>query len=82
MDEEKLDPRDKLYKTIEKLLISSLSFVAALAWNSAFQKFFERNKLLNTGGPWIYAVSITIITIMLLFGINKLDIFYLNLKTK
>ena len=75
MDEEKLDPNQNIYKNIKTLIISALTFVAALAWNSAFQNFFERNKLLNKGGPWIYACAITIITLLSLFGINKLDIF-------
>ena len=75
MDEEKLDPNQNIYKNIKTLIISALTFVSALAWNSAFQNFFERNKLLNKGGPWIYAFAITIITLLSLFSINKLDIF-------
>ena len=75
MDEERVDSNIKFYKNLEKIMISALSFVSALAWNSAFQNFFERNKLLNKGGPWIYAIGVTIITLLLIFGINKLDIF-------
>lgn len=75
MDEEKLDPNQNLYKNIKTLIISALTFVSALAWNSAFQNFFERNKLLNKGGPWIYASSVTIITLLLLLGIHRLDNF-------
>ena len=75
MEEEKLDPNQNIYKNIKTLIISALTFVSALAWNSAFQKFFERNKLLNKGGPWIYASAVTIITLLLLLGINRLDTF-------
>lgn len=75
MDEEKLDSNQNIYKNIKTLIISALTFVSALAWNSAFQNFFERNKLLNKGGPWIYASAVTIVTLLLLLGINKLDNF-------
>ena len=75
MEEEKLDPNQNIYKNIKTLIISALTFVSALAWNSAFQNFFERNKLLNKGGPWIYASVVTIITLLLLLGINRLDTF-------
>ena len=75
MDKEKLDPNQNLYKNIKTLIISALTFVSALAWNSAFQNFFERNKLLNKGGPWIYASAVTIITLLLLLGIHRLDNF-------
>ena len=75
MDEEKLDPNQNLYKNIKTLIISALTFVSALAWNSAFQNFFERNKLLNKGCPWIYASAVTIITLLLLLGIHRLDNF-------
>jgi len=58
---------DKVYY----LIITSLSLVAALAWNSAFQNFFEKNKYLNRG-PWIYAVLITGIVIGLIIGFTKI----------
>ena len=47
----------------EALIIASLSFVAALAWNAAFQNLFASTPLLNKGGPWIYAVAVTLIGI-------------------
>ena len=47
MDEEKLDSNANFIKNVEKILISALSFVSALAWNSAFQNLFERNKFLK-----------------------------------
>ena len=44
-------------------IIPSLGFVIALAWNSAFQKFFKNSTLLNSQGPWIYAIFVTVIII-------------------
>lgn len=59
---------DKVYY----LIVTSLSLVAALAWNSAFQNFFEKNKYLNNKGPWIYAILVTGITIGLIIGFTKI----------
>lgn len=59
---------DKIYY----LIVTALSLVTALAWNSAFQKFFENNKYLNKRGPWIYAILITGITIGLIVGFTKI----------
>jgi hypothetical protein len=42
-------------------MITALGLVVALAWNSAFQKYFEKNEYLNEQGPWIYAFAVTAI---------------------
>ena len=50
--------------TFQILLITSLSFVTALAWNSAFQNLFERIPFLKRGGPWVYAILLTLMVIV------------------
>jgi len=60
------------------VIITSLSFVSALAWNSAFQNYFEKNNLLNKGGPWIYAISVTLIIIIIVFIFNKINLYFLS----
>lgn len=55
---------------IIKLIISSFGFITALAWNDAFQNFFKKNKYLNSYGPWVYAIIITIITVLILTKIR------------
>ena len=50
--------------TFQTLLITSLSFVTALAWNSAFQNSFERIPFLKVGGPWVYAILLTLMVII------------------
>ena len=57
-------------KEISKLIITALGFVTALAWNDAFQNFFKKNKYLNSYGPWVYAIIITIITVLILTKIR------------
>jgi len=65
--------RDKyLTETIEeitKLIIGSLTFVSALAWNEAFKDYFSKNKFFKGKGLMVYAglislFSVTIIIIM------------------
>ena len=51
-------------------LIGASSFIVALAWNSAFQKYFENSKLLRSKGPWIYAIYITFLITTLIFIIK------------
>lgn len=48
-------------------IIGSLSLIMALAWNSAFQNWFDQNEMLHRGGPWIYAILVTIIIITVIF---------------
>ena len=51
-------------------LIGASSFIVALAWNSAFQKYFEHSKFLRSKGPWIYAISITFLITIIMFIIK------------
>ena len=55
------------------LIVAALTLVAAMAWNSAFQGMFkgpcgEKDAgilcKLSAWGPWVYAVLITIITVI------------------
>lgn len=67
-------------KKLTTIIITSLSLVSALAWDSAFQNFFKKNKLINKGGPWLYAIIVTILTVgAISFMENN---FYLNLRTR
>jgi hypothetical protein len=46
------------------LITGALGLVAALAWNSAIQKWFESHPLLAAGGPWLYAFVVTLIAVL------------------
>lgn len=48
------------------LLTGGLTFVAALAWNDAFQNFFNNHPLIKAKGIWIYAIIVTIIAVALI----------------
>tara|TARA_Y100000389_G_scaffold17938_1_gene15633 strand:- start:159 stop:446 length:288 start_codon:yes stop_codon:yes gene_type:complete len=52
-------------------IIPSLALVIALAWNSAFQKFFKSHKLLTSYGPWVYAILVTTVIIGIIQILEK-----------
>ena len=64
-------------KFIGKQLLITMSFIFALAWNDAFKNFFKRIPHLQKYGPWIYALSITLILVIfvhiMIFFLKKLD---------
>ena len=52
-------------------IIPSLGLVIALAWNSAFQRFFKANQYLNSSGPRLYAILVTTIIIYIINFLEK-----------
>ena len=71
-----------------QFMITSLGFVAALSWNSAFQKHFEQSKYLKKIGPGIYAFVVTLLIFVVISTLNfiksnyekQMDINSKNLK--
>jgi hypothetical protein len=55
------------------MFISAVSLSAALAWNSAFQSYFDSREELKQKGPWFYALFITIIGVILVFMATKAE---------
>jgi hypothetical protein len=51
----------------KKAIIGSLSLIMALAWNSAFQNWFDNNETLHKGGPWAYAIIVTTLIISIIY---------------
>lgn len=47
-------------------VIPALGLVTALAWDSAFQKYFEQNEELKKYGPWVYAIIVTLIILIVI----------------
>ena len=76
MSNSKSNPAKLFISDYLEYLVGAASFIVALAWNSAFQKYFETSKFLQSKGPWIYAITITFIvtlSVILIKGIkNKL----------
>lgn len=71
--------------TTFKLLTSALTLVSALAWNDAIKGIFEmfkEDQYLKQAGMWapfLYAILVTFITVII---INKLNKFQDNIKQK
>ena len=43
---------------------SALTLVVALAWNTAFKAYFDSKPELRVYGPWVYAVTVTVIALV------------------
>ena len=57
-------------RELSKLIIGALTFVSALAWNEAFSDYFKSNKYLKGKGLWYYALSISIISAIMITSIT------------
>ena len=74
-----LDDSKESVSTTFKLVISALTLVSALAWNDAIKGIFEllkENELLKATGflaPFLYALIVTLITILIINKITKID---------
>ena len=61
----------EIIEKMSALITAAFGLVAALAWNTAIQTWFVEN-LQNTGGPWIYAIIITIIAVIMTIWIGRI----------
>ena len=66
---------------VSALLTAAFGLVAALAWNDAIKALFKgpcgaENAgtlcKLSTGGPWVYAIFVTIIAVIVTIQMGKL----------
>ena len=51
---------------------SSLALIVALAWNEAFKELFDSREELKQYGPWVYAILITVIALMVMNVLLKM----------
>ncbi len=72
----------EVVEKIATLIIAAFSLVAALAWNDAIKALFvgpckSENAgvlcALSSGGPWAYAVSVTILAVIATIWISKIS---------
>jgi len=50
---------------IAALITAAFGLVAALAWNEAIKNWFAEQESLSSAGPWVYAIIITIIAVIM-----------------
>ncbi len=56
---------------LAELVTTAFGLVAALAWNSAIQGFFEQQETLKAGGPFVYAVIVTLVAVLATVWIGR-----------
>jgi uncharacterized membrane protein len=49
---------------LANLVTTAFGLVAALAWNEAIQSWFKSQEMLTAGGPWLYAVLVSVIAVL------------------
>lgn len=67
--------RNEVIEKLAVLITTAFGLVAALAWNDAIKSLFiEGGSLyfLAKGGPWIYAILVTIIAILVSIWIGNI----------
>jgi len=45
-------------------IVSAITYATSQAWNSAFQSFFQSRMDLKKYGPWIYAIVLTMMAVV------------------
>ncbi|MFA4886656.1 MAG: DUF5654 family protein [Candidatus Nanoarchaeia archaeon] len=61
----------EVVEKLNTLITAGFGLVAALAWNTAIQSWFERQKVLKIGGPLIYAVFVTVIAVLITIWMGR-----------
>ena len=71
----------EVVQSISALVIAAFGLIAALAWNDAIKALFNgpcgsegAGALckLSAGGPWVYAIVVTIIAVFVTIWVGKL----------
>ena len=74
--------KKEIKEKVTALIIAAFGLVAALAWNDAIKSLFvgpcgsENAGLLcfiSSGGPWIYAVIVTIIAVIVTIQVARIS---------
>jgi len=63
-------------RLIALLVTAAFGLIAALAWNDAIRTLFAEGGSLHSvagGGPWIYAIIVTIIAVMAAIWIGRVE---------
>jgi len=67
--------KKEFLKQLATLITAAFGFVAALAWNDAIKSMFEEGgalAILADSGPWVYAILVTMLAVIVTFWITKL----------
>lgn len=67
--------KSMVLERLSTLTTTAFGLVAALAWNEAIRGLFKEGELLGflvQYGPWIYALSVTVIAVIAAVWIGKM----------
>jgi TRAP-type C4-dicarboxylate transport system permease small subunit len=62
----------EIIEKIAALITAAFGLIAALAWNTAIQAWFTANFPAESVGPWLYAIVITIIAVVITIWIGRI----------
>lgn len=63
--------KTEVIEKLAALITAAFGLVAALAWNTAIQAWFQSQEWLARGGPWAYAIIVTIIAVIATIWIGR-----------
>jgi hypothetical protein len=66
--------KDEIIEKLAALITAAFGLVAALAWNEAIQGLFKSGgpfHFISHGGPWIYAVMVTVLAVLATIWIGQ-----------
>lgn len=67
--------KKEVIEKLAQLVTAAFGLVAALAWNDAIKALFAEGgalEFMSQGGPWVYAVVVTIIAVFATIWIGKI----------
>lgn len=64
--------KSEVINKLAALITAAFGLVAALAWNEAIQNWFKSQPWLVSGGPWVYAIVVTIIAVLATLWIGNI----------
>ena len=62
----------KMVDKVVALITASLSLISALAWHTAFQKTIDETPSLKKSGPWVYAILITGVSVIVITSLTQI----------
>ena len=68
--------RKEVIEKIAALITAAFGLIAALAWNDAIKSLFAEGGalyFLATGGPWVYAILVTILAVIMTIWIGRVS---------
>jgi hypothetical protein len=73
LKKELLEIKKQSVEKLSLLVTTGFGLVAAIAWNTAIQEWFKTQEWLQGNGPWLYAIVVTIIAVVVSVWIGRIS---------